>query len=122
MTYTNPRIEALIEDWPFGRQRCRARFSVESNKRGERVKRWTENKARNGWNKPKATTYAPRVAIVDGDDGRIYILQTTVYDFINVMSGNMKVERETIHLGDPRYDEVLRLLNDRPDIVAEKVV
>ena len=74
-TYSNPRTEAEFDDWPFGRQRCRCRFVVETDKRGrQRVARTTENKTRTGWNKPKRTTYAERFVIVDGDDGKTYLL------------------------------------------------
>ena len=67
---SNPQMEVVIDDWPIGRQRCKAWFAVETGPRGERVSRRTENKSRTGWNAPKYTTYAMRACIVDGDDGR----------------------------------------------------
>ena len=72
--FSNPRREAMIDDWPIGRQRCRCWFQVERTNRGERVARRTENKTRTGWNQPKRTTYGDRCAIVDGDDGRTWLL------------------------------------------------
>lgn len=98
LTFTNLRRLALIDDWPFGRQTCRARFVVESHPRlGQRVARYTENKARTGWNKPKRTTYAKVFVIADGSDEKTYLLSTTRYgDMANIWPGTMKTI-ETVH-------------------------
>ena len=112
-TFSNARTEALIEDWPFGRQRCKARFQVEAKPRkGERVVRWTENKDRTGWNKPKATTFCMRCAIVDGNDGRTYILRQTC-GHVNVMQGDMKYTAGSMFPGDEGYDAAMQLLKER---------
>lgn len=111
MTYTNPRTEAVIDDWPIGRQRCRARFWVETDaKRGERVARTTENKTRTGSNKPKRTAYASRSVIVDGDDGRTYILQLGSH--IAVLCGDMQHSREIVFPDDERWPELVKLLGE----------
>ena len=77
-TFSNPRTEAMIDNWPIGRQRCRCHFVVETGgkgrKGGQRVARTTENKTRTGWNKPKRTTYAQQFVIVGGDDGKTWLL------------------------------------------------
>jgi hypothetical protein len=92
LTFTNLRRNAEVSDWPFGRQTCRARFEVETHpKLGQRVARYTENKTRTGWNKPKRTTYAPHFIIADGSDERTYLL--SVHDHllsVCVWPGTMK--------------------------------
>ncbi len=107
--FSNPRREVQVDDWPFGRHTCKARFVVESHpKRGERVSRVTENKTRTGWNKPKCTTYAPRQVILDGDDGRVYLLSATRYtpDMIVVTAGTMKYATY-LRPGDALFAEAL---------------
>lgn len=114
-TFSNPRTEALIEDWPFGRQTCKARFEVETDKRGmQRVARYTENKTRTGWNKPKRTTYAKQWKIVDGDDGKTYLVEfsNTYGARITVTPGTMKFTHESVSIdGDEadRFRELIRL-------------
>lgn len=103
MKYTNPRMSAVIPEWPSGRHRVTARFEIEQNpKRGERAVRTTDGA-------PKKLTYAKMARIVDGDDGRTYIAEFTSYGFISIMRGDMKLHHETIHQNDPRYGEVLEV-------------
>jgi len=109
-TLSNPRMEVIIEDWPIGRQRCKAWFAVESGPRGERVSRRTENKTRTGWNAPKHTTYATRARIVDGDDGRTYIVKD-IGSHISVMRGDMKFSAGSVWPDDPQYADVLSLFD-----------
>jgi hypothetical protein len=68
--FSNPRLEATFPDWPYG-----------SNKRGE-CRFWVENHATRGYRvgrqtfgKPKYDTYGGRAVIVDGSNGKTYILQ-----------------------------------------------
>jgi hypothetical protein len=69
ITFASPRLSATIENWPSGGKRVTAQFLVESHpKKGERVSRTTTGK-------PKCTTYGRRMCIVDGSDGRTYLLQ-----------------------------------------------
>jgi len=105
---SNPRTEAIIEDWPIGRQRCRAWFAVESGPRGERASRRTENRDRTGWNAPKLTTYALRTRIADGDDGRTYVVRD-VGSHINVMQGDMQHDAGNAFPGDPSHAALLSL-------------
>lgn len=72
--FSNPRRWARFEDWPNGRFLTTCAFKIEyAGLRGERVVRTTLDK--NGRPcKPKYTTYATKYAIVDGDDGRTYLL------------------------------------------------
>jgi len=93
--FSNPRDAATIENWPHGRnKRVTATFTVERTNRGERVSRVTTGK-------PKKTTYYSRVAIVDGDDGKLYI----------VCKSHGMV---TIYPGTLRYPETYGQLSQSP--------
>lgn len=73
MKYSNPRKQATFTDWPLGgNRRGQCVFSVESNKKGERISRVTTGA-------PKYSVYAEKSVIVDGDDGRTYLMQKTPY-------------------------------------------
>lgn len=102
-TYSNPRMRAVIENWPMGRdKRATATFEIERSNRGERAVRTTTGK-------PKALTYALMSRIVDGDDGRTYILRF-VGSHISVMRGDMQFSHESIFPDDPRYADLMILL------------
>lgn len=110
MNYTNPRTFAEFHDWPSGRERVRCTFEIEKNSRGERVKR-TTFKAHNGQPcTPKLTTYARRVRIFDGDDGKTYLLHLTMYGHISVHMSDMLHTREAIFESDPRYASLFEQL------------
>ena len=103
LTYSNPRMTAVIENWPSGSQRVTARFVIEQDpKRGERAVRTTTGE-------PKKLTYAKLARIVDGSDGRTYIAEFTIYGHISIMRGDMKFEHETIFERDPRYAATLEI-------------
>lgn len=102
MTYSNPRMEATIENWPSGHKRVTARFVIEQATKGERAVRTTDGA-------PKKLTYAKMVRIVDGSDGRTYIAEFTIYGHISIMRGDMKFQHESVHPSDPRYADVLEL-------------
>ncbi|HEV2098526.1 MAG TPA: hypothetical protein VGR45_06315 [Stellaceae bacterium] len=106
-TYSNPRMSAVIEDWPIGRKTCAATFQIEQNgQRGERAVRTTIGK-------PKKLTYATKARIVDGDDGRTYIVELAYHGGITVMKGTMDhvAEPDAIWPRDPRYAEMLALFD-----------
>lgn len=97
MTYSNPRMSATIENWPHGAKRVTARFHIETDpKRGQRAVRVTTGA-------PKKLTFARQMRIVDGDDGRTYIAELTMYGHITIMRGDMKYNEEVIHERDERY-------------------
>ncbi|HWF62919.1 MAG TPA: hypothetical protein VN666_21785 [Nitrospira sp.] len=103
MAYSNPRMSAVIENWPSEKHRVTARFEIEQDaKRGERGTRVTDGAT-------KKLTYAKMARIVDGDDGRTYIAELTIYGTISIMQGNMKFQQESIHDRDPRYAAALEL-------------
>jgi hypothetical protein len=67
--FSNPRLSASFTDWPLGGgRRGPCFFNVRTEKRGARVERVTTGK-------PKYTTYGTRCCLVDGSNGRTYILQ-----------------------------------------------
>ncbi len=81
LTFTNPRIKAEFTDWPLGgNKRGMCKFVVENGgKKGFRISRTTTGK-------PKCSTYAGRSAIVDGSNGRTYLLQhVAMYGGVHVM-------------------------------------
>jgi hypothetical protein len=105
LTYSNPRMSAEIPNWPGGRnKRVIARFEIEQDaKRGERAVRTTDGA-------PKKLTYAKKVRIVDGSDGRTYIAELTAWEgFISIMRGDMKIQHEAIFESNPRYAQALEL-------------
>jgi hypothetical protein len=95
-------MAATIEDWPSGSKRVTARFEIEQGPKGERAVRTTTGNA-------KKLTYAKMARIVDGDDGRTYIAEFTMYGFINIMRGDMQHQHEAIFDRDPRYAMALEL-------------
>lgn len=102
MNYTNARHEAHFTDWPHGSLRTSCTFKVETVKGKQRASRVTVDPKTGRPSKPKTTTYAPRVAIMDGDDGRTYIVEVTMYGSISVMQSNLQFQAETIPSDDPR--------------------
>lgn len=106
MQYSNPRTHAVIEDWPFGQYRTTATFYIETHpKRGERGVRVTRDPKTGRNNKPKALTFARQARIVDGADGKTYILETHHHgDGVSVMQSNMQFQHEVLYPGNPDYD------------------
>lgn len=102
ITYSNPRMSAVIENWPSGSKRVTARFEIEQTPKGERAVRTTDGA-------PKKLTFAKMARIVDGSDDKTYIAEYTTYGFISIMRGDMKFQQETIHQNNPRYAEVLEI-------------
>lgn len=115
MNYSNPQKELTVNDWPYGKNRVTAIFSIESGKKGERAVRVTENPPTmriflgGGWNKPKKLTFARKMRIVEGDDGKTYIIALSIYGLITVMESNMQYQAESIRQDDDRYQDVLDL-------------
>ena len=112
---SNPRHRVEVEDWPFGSTTCKAVFTVEAGKSGERVARVTENKARTGWNKPKRTTYAPRMVLADGDDGRTYAVAWRLGAAVEVWQGTLLTTEYVWNERSPeRYRELVELFQACP--------
>lgn len=109
ISYSNPRLEAIISDWPIGSQRTIATFRIEGTKGRERGTRFTIHPKTGKPCATKKLTYAVQARIVDGDDGKTYIAERSCYGHVTVMQGNMQYQAETVHADDPRYDDMLRL-------------
>lgn len=112
-TYSNPRLEAVINDWPSGRHRTTATFRVEIVPgKGERGTRFTLHPTTGQPNAAKKLAYAGKVRIVDGDDGKTYIIEwSAMYGFVSVMQSNMQFQEETIHPDNPQFDAVRKLFD-----------
>ncbi len=111
-TYSNPRMEAVIDGWPIGSKRTTAHFRIETVPgKGQRGTRVTIDPKTGKPGAMKKLTYAPAARIVDGDDGKTYIIERTYYGFIAVMRGDMKLMAESIPGDDPRYAATLALFN-----------
>ena len=111
MNFTNPRTHAIVPDWPLGgSRRGPAVFTVESNKRGERISRVTTGR-------PKHSTYGANARIVDGDDGKIYLLFVTEFLQVRAVPGTMTGDT-FLYDGDSGYWPALRMLNPT---LAEKM-
>ncbi len=105
-TYSNPRMQATIENWPYGSQRVTAQFHVETNpKRGQRAVRVTTGA-------PKKLTFAQQMRIVDGDDGRTYIAALTMFGHITIHRGDMKINEESVFERDERYPALRALFGE----------
>lgn len=98
-SYSNPRLNAVMLDWPYGRFTTTATFEVETHpKRGQRTGRTTVNPKNGRINKTKYNTYSGQQRIVDGDDGRTYIAELSG-SMISIRSSDMKHDEETAHCG-----------------------
>jgi hypothetical protein len=113
--YSNPRLRATVENWPLGRhKRGTAVFWIQTDiRRGQRACRITTGAV-------KKLAYARKVRIVDGDDGRIYIIMLTKPGFIVVDRSDMRFSEEAIfptigygdeRSNDPRFAEVMALFD-----------
>jgi hypothetical protein len=103
IAYSNPRMAATIPDWPSGSKRVTAVFSIETHPaRGQRALRVTTGA-------PKVLTYARQMRIVDGDDGRTYVLALSHHGQISVMRGDMKYQEECVFPDNMRYPALREL-------------
>jgi hypothetical protein len=97
-----------ISDWPYGRDlRTTATFTIETHPtRGQRGTRTTIDPKTGRTSKPKTLTFARQARIVDGDDGKTYILEDTG-NHLQVMQSNMQFQQEALWPDDPRYAGLL---------------
>jgi len=111
MQYRNPSMTLTVHDWPYGQYRTTATFTIETHPtRGQRGTRTTVDPKTGRTSKPKTLTFARQARIVEGDDGRTYILeQTQSCTHLSVMQSNMQFQQETIFPDDDRYSACLAL-------------
>lgn len=109
MQYKNPCLTKTVEDWPSGRHRVLARFVIETHPtRGQRAARVTHHPVSGRPSQPKTTTYARQARIVDGEDGRTYILEQHHHGpGLSVMQGNLQYQQEVIYPNDARHAALL---------------
>ena len=116
LTYSNPRSNAEFPDWPLGgNNRGLCRFHVEQHpKKGFRVGRTTINPKTGLMNATKFYTYGGPVCVVDGSDGKTYILQySAIYNGISVIRHDfMNSEEGTVFQSSnpERFDELLQII------------
>jgi hypothetical protein len=123
-TYSNPTMVRNVENWPFGSNlRTLASFYVETDpKRGQRVVRRTVDPRNGRLSAPKKLTFARRMRIVDGSDGKTYIIEESQFcTFISVMQSNMKFQEETIDKRDPRFASTMALFDQEDNATISKV-
>jgi hypothetical protein len=116
ITFSNPRLKAVFDNWPMGgNKRGVATFAVEKHPtRGFRVGRTTTGKT-------KYDTYGGKAAIVDGDNGRTYILQLTGYGFIKVSRSDFmsaEPELKSAFPDDPNFPIYAALIEEANKEVA----
>lgn len=112
LTYSNPRLSAVFEDWPHGAHRTRATFTVESKDgKGQRAVRVTIDPKTGRESAPKTLTYGRQARIVDGDNNRTYLAMLTEFGHISIMRADMKFSEEAIFEKDPRYAAVRAFFN-----------
>ena len=109
-TYSNPRLQAVISNWPFGGKRATAYFQIDQHGNKERGTRFLTLNGKQF--ATKKLTFAHKARIVDGSDGRTYILELTQYGgHISVKRGDMKYDEENIFPDNPRYAELKALFD-----------
>lgn len=106
LTFSNPRLVAQFDNWPLGgNKRGKCIFHVEKDpKKGTRVGRTTTGKT-------KYSTYANGHAIVDGSDGRTYllVLSTKYTKAVSVMRSDFMNAPEPYYFNkDSQEYEVLQ--------------
>jgi len=94
LKFSNARRSATISDWPLGSgKRGPCTFTVEAGSRGERISRVTTGK-------PKYTTYAQKACIVDGENGKTYLL-LFLGDAVRIAQSDMQHDATREELGLP---------------------
>ena len=99
-------MQAIIDQWPYGPHKTIAEFTIEQHPtKGERAVRKLINPKTGKYDTPKKLTYAKQARIVDGDNGKTYILERTMYSgLLSVMRGDMKYQEENINDKDSRFN------------------
>ena len=111
ITFTNPRLSATFTDWPLGGSKRGTCVFTVTHKPG---KGWRFERVTTG--KPKCSTYGGLGAIVDGSDGRTYLLQKAgAFDFIKIMRSDFmsaagEVGRGSVFPNDPNDEEYANLM------------
>lgn len=120
LTYQTPCTARLILNWPSGRYQVAAKFWIETDlHRGQRCCRQTQHPIKGTWSAPKKTTYAQLARLITGSDGRTYVLELHGSGSLSVMQGNLQFQQEYIPASDPRYPELVALLQQPTDHLCQ---
>lgn len=116
LTFSNARSTAEFDDWPSGRDRVKCRFYTEHDQnRGYRVCRQTTDK-KGAWCKPKTTTFSGLCTIVDGSDGKTYVLRiANEYGFVSIYRHDFMTAYDSVFEADARHAELLKIIVDGQD-------
>lgn len=112
LTFSNPRLTALFSDWPIGgKLRGSCRFDIEQVKDKYRIVKCTTGKD-GMWCKPKKTTYGGKAVIVDGNDGRTYVLQgSRMWKHIVIWRSDFMQEASVAESSDPtQYEHLMSII------------
>jgi hypothetical protein len=94
VTYSNPRISARIDD---------VVFEIEMDaERGQRAIRYQTNKTRK-------LPFARFMRIVDGDDGKLYIVVLSFAGNVIVWRDTMRRPHEIVQADEMRHSDLLTL-------------
>jgi hypothetical protein len=118
VNYKNPRKRAVIEEWPCGKYTTTATFTIEAGKKGERAVRTTLHPFTMRPRAPIKLTFAKKARIVDGEDGKTYILELSQSGHIVVMQGTMDYQVELVFPTMARFPELLALFGEEVADVA----
>ena len=116
--YTTAVRKLVIEDWPYGRNTCRATFTVERKNDRERISRVTVNPKTGRESKPKTTTYGRRCAILSDGNGKTYCATISQHgELISILDGTMKTSYETLTKADGNFQIVKALIDNASPMV-----
>ena len=78
----SPETAYVVDDYPYGRLRCKIRYWLEVNSKGTRFWSQTTNPKKAGevWNKPKASTYLVVGAMFLNEEGHVTWSGLSVYN------------------------------------------
>ena len=107
------------DDYPYGRHRTEARWSIERNNKGlERIVMQTKNPKTKAWNQPKKTTYADKAMIALDENDRTYYLSSNGSSINVATTAATGQSMGYAYPDDPRYEELHALLY--PDQSSKK--
>jgi hypothetical protein len=110
-----PKITKFVDDYetddyPSGRSRVKATWTVERKGKKARVSRVTINPRTGQPAKPKKSTYGLLTKIGLGADGRTYIIYWTEYGHLGATKGDMKYDAGSLHTSDPQWLPMMQRL------------
>ena len=113
LTFTKPRLSTMVpncivrDDTPR-----RAWFYVTGRtNEGVRVARRISNLADTDWLTPTFTDFVDHACIVDGSDGKVYILTHSRHStLVTILTSDMAHYIRAVFVGDDDYDDLAALI------------